>query len=200
MDDNSHDFLLVHHNVIYNIHSPFYASTGIVLHLAGSHNNQVYNNTIWNVQSENRDYDGGIQADGDSNVKVYNNLMNAPINGANAGTDMQNNLSTSNPGFVDAANSDFHLQAGSPVIDQGRVIAGITDGFVGSAPDIGAYEYGGADWTAGAKSHHELPPRVEMATAISTHPQPPSLQSPKELWRSLESALLRTGTPPQNQM
>jgi hypothetical protein len=118
--------------------------------LAGSHNNQVYNNTIWNVQSENRDYDGGIQADGDSNVKIYNNLMNAPINGANAGTDMQNNLSTSNPGFVDAANSDFYLQAGSPVIDQGRVIAGITDGFVGSAPDIGAYEYGGADWTAGA--------------------------------------------------
>jgi hypothetical protein len=149
LDDNSHDFL-VHHNVIYNINSPFYASTGIVLHLAGSNNNQVYNNTIWNVQSENRDYDGGIQADGDSNVKVYNNLMNTPIQGANAGTDMQNNLSTSNPGFVDAANSDFHLQAGSPVIDQGRVIAGITGGFVGSAPDIGAYEYGGADWTAGA--------------------------------------------------
>ena len=81
LDDNSPNFL-VHHNVVYNINSPGYASTGIVLHTETSNNNQVYNNTIWNVQSDNlRDYDGGIQADGDSNVKIYNNLINTQIQG-----------------------------------------------------------------------------------------------------------------------
>ena len=48
LDDNSPNFL-VHHNVVYNINSPGYASTGIVLHTETSKNNQVYNNTIWNV-------------------------------------------------------------------------------------------------------------------------------------------------------
>ena len=37
-----------------------------------------------------------------------------------------------------------------PSIDAGVPIAGINDGFVGSAPDLGAYEYGGTDWTAGS--------------------------------------------------
>ncbi len=37
---------------------------------------------------------------------------------------------------------DFRPQSETGVIDAGLVIAGITDGFAGSAPDIGAYEYG----------------------------------------------------------
>ena len=65
------------------------------------------------------------------------------------GTDLQNNLQISNPLFVDAANGDFRLQSGSAAIDAGRPISGITDGFVGPAPDIGAYELG-RTWTAGA--------------------------------------------------
>lgn len=41
------------------------------------------------------------------------------------------------------------LQSASGAIDAGAEISGITDGYSGSAPDIGAYEAGGADWTAG---------------------------------------------------
>lgn len=37
----------------------------------------------------------------------------------------------------------FELQAGSPAIDAGMVITGITDGFAGVAPDAGAYEFTG---------------------------------------------------------
>ncbi|MDA0349829.1 MAG: hypothetical protein O3C20_20770 [Verrucomicrobia bacterium] len=37
---------------------------------------------------------------------------------------------------------DFRLKAGSAAIDAGTELPSLTDGFVGSAPDLGAYEYG----------------------------------------------------------
>ena len=48
-----------------------------------------------------------------------------------------------NPLFTNLAGLDFHLQAGSPAIDAGTPIAGVTDGYHGAAPDAGAYESGG---------------------------------------------------------
>jgi hypothetical protein len=52
--------------------------------------------------------------------------------------------------LVDPGNLDFRPKAGSPMIDAGLVIAGITDGYLGEAPDIGAYEYGDDEyWIAG---------------------------------------------------
>jgi len=36
----------------------------------------------------------------------------------------------------------FHLNLGSPAIDKGIIITGINDGYIGSAPDMGAFEYG----------------------------------------------------------
>jgi hypothetical protein len=44
------------------------------------------------------------------------------------------------PVFIDAANGDFRLSSGSGVIDQGTTLAGITDQYLGSAPDMGAHE------------------------------------------------------------
>ena len=43
----------------------------------------------------------------------------------------------------------FALQATSPAINVGVQIAGVTDGFVGSAPDLGAFEFGQAPWSVG---------------------------------------------------
>lgn len=60
---------------------------------------------------------------------------------------------TTNPLIVNAGLGveDFHLQSGSPAIDAGLAIAGINDDYLGSAPDIGAYEFvaagGGAPLT-----------------------------------------------------
>ena len=45
------------------------------------------------------------------------------------------------PEFLDPANADYHLGSNSPAIDHGCSIPGITDGYRGSAPDIGRYEY-----------------------------------------------------------
>ena len=41
-------------------------------------------------------------------------------------------------------------EAGSAAIDAGVAIPGVTDGFVGQAPDLGAYEQGAPYWKAGA--------------------------------------------------
>jgi len=48
---------------------------------------------------------------------------------------------TGDPRFVDPANDDYHLRSDSPAVDAGRVISGITDGYRGSAPDMGRFEY-----------------------------------------------------------
>lgn len=49
-------------------------------------------------------------------------------------------IAGSDPLFVSTATPDFHLQTGSPAINAGVAIAGVTDGYQGSAPDLGAYE------------------------------------------------------------
>ena len=46
----------------------------------------------------------------------------------------------------------YRIASGSPGINAGTVVPGITDGYVGSAPDIGAYELGGEEWVPGYKA------------------------------------------------
>lgn len=48
------------------------------------------------------------------------------------------------PLFVDPLNHDLRLSDGSQLIDQGVVITGINDDYMGTAPDRGAYEHSGA--------------------------------------------------------
>jgi hypothetical protein len=49
----------------------------------------------------------------------------------------------------DPRSYDFTLRAGSPAIDAGFPIDGITDGYVGTAPDLGAFEFGQPAWQSG---------------------------------------------------
>jgi hypothetical protein len=56
-----------------------------------------------------------------------------------------------NPDF-----GDFTLKANSPCVNAGKVVAPYTDGYSGTAPDIGAYEYGKPAWVAGAPSATKL--------------------------------------------
>ena len=48
---------------------------------------------------------------------------------------------TADPLFVDPDRYDFRLLPGSPYIDAGIAVTGISEGFRGGAPDIGAFEY-----------------------------------------------------------
>lgn len=62
-----------------------------------------------------------------------------------AGTGQEMNGISASPGFVDAGNGNLRLRADSPLVDRGVAIPGINDGYTGSAPDIGAYEFTNAD-------------------------------------------------------
>jgi len=51
------------------------------------------------------------------------------------------------PGFSDAVGADYTLEPASDLIDAGLLIPGINHNFMGTAPDIGAYEYEGYGFT-----------------------------------------------------
>jgi Right handed beta helix region len=139
----------------------------------------IYNNTIYNMSIT------GISYDATSNLTIKNNIVYNPSSGSgdllatggDTGTVISTNLCNSvaqgcaivaNPQFANAAGADFHLQAGSPAIDAGAVIPGITDGYVGSAPDIGAFEYGGSP--------------TNCNPVCSTPPAPPPAGGCQNLW------------------
>ncbi|MEZ5465901.1 MAG: choice-of-anchor Q domain-containing protein [Lysobacteraceae bacterium] len=116
----------------------------------------LYNNIIWdNPTTVNIQGDSDLRIAGDINASVtvrYNDFFAGNIfNGASSSTlDVGNNIATV-PGFVDAANEDFHLDAGSNLIDIGsgtsaNLPATDMDGqsrTLSLAVDIGADEYSG---------------------------------------------------------
>ena len=68
------------------------------------------------------------------------------------GQDVQANIINDENPFMDVEAHDFRPADNSFLIDQGVAIDGITDGYLGVAPDIGAYEKGGAFWRPGVES------------------------------------------------
>lgn len=166
----------IHHNWFHDSFGPGYAdgrAAGIYLdnHSKGY---TVHHNMIWNITWS------GIQINWDNwNIDIYNNSIYeaesamgrwAGPNGTNytiddiviennfadtegwIGTDVStetNVIDPDNP-FTDYSAHDFTPTSQSGLIDGGKVIAGITDGYQGAAPDIGAYESGVTSWIAGA--------------------------------------------------
>ena len=51
--------------------------------------------------------------------------------------------------LTNPAQFDFRPQLGSPLVDTGKVVSGISESFQGKAQDIGAYELGVPPWKAG---------------------------------------------------
>ncbi|MEO0733949.1 MAG: carbohydrate-binding protein, partial [Bacteroidota bacterium] len=139
--DNDAGNVDVHHNVVHNTE---WSSIQINWDAA---NIDVFNNTFW---------DGSVAmgawhkaGTAFSNVRVWNNLVNK--NSLEPQSNKQNNLimaETANP-FVNEGALNFMLKSGQQAINYGRVISGITDGYSGSAPDAGAYEFGNPRWLAG---------------------------------------------------
>jgi len=65
--------------------------------------------------------------------------------------------------LADADGCDFRPRKGSPLIDAGREVPGLTDGFAGRAPDIGAYEFGGRRWVPGYRNAVWLLPGADAS-------------------------------------
>lgn len=90
---------------------------------------------------------------GNKNSRIYNNLATnisgkrrspepEPFNG-DQGTNMGDEEVVDVRSMLrDPDNLDFRPRAGTPLIDAGTYIEGVTTDVVGAAPDIGAYEYG----------------------------------------------------------
>ena len=139
LDDNTSNFV-VHHNVVWNTPWAFQlkaASSG------------VYNNTFLGTIASFLPY-GNDQLTG---TKIENNIFVGPIQATPVGAVMSNNiLPGTNPEFVDAATYNFQLQSTSPAIAAGLAIPPYTNGYSGSAPDIGAYDHTKAPWKAGAQN------------------------------------------------
>lgn len=147
--DNNASGWDVHHNVVWNTEW-----TSVQINWNGANIN-IYNNTL----VKNKATMGAWHKKGTkfTNVKVWNNITD--IAGTSAGgqedeatwepqSDKQNNL-IDKASFVNHADNNFKLKADAKAIDYGRVIDGVTNGYKGAKPDVGAYEYGDQDWKPG---------------------------------------------------
>lgn len=137
--DNNAEGFSVHHNVVWNTEW-----SSVQINWDGKDIN-IYNNTLWNGNVVM----GAWHKEGTafSNINVWNNLGSSDTWEPQA--DKQKNLVVPSTVFNSVSTGDFRLKLNSSPIDQGKLIPGITDGFAGNAPDVGAYELGD-NWVAGA--------------------------------------------------
>ncbi len=151
----------VHHNIIWNFKTNVIAD-GAFVYLGPRrttiYNVNYYNNTVWNCDKRiciwNRDAVGGINT-----TKFANNIFDSRMKDSQSSNpqllpfiqyvkNIESSASTAL--FENFSAANFALKAGSPAIDAGVEIPGITDGFTGTAPDAGAFEYGKPVWKAGS--------------------------------------------------
>lgn len=160
--DNYARYFVIDHNVCWNSR---YGDAGIRIN-APAYGLLIYNNTLFDcadVGSFTSDYWPNNNPDPSfwtSNLYQYS---------------ASNNLFLANSPETQLMNwsaDDFRLKPGAPAIDAGVVIPGFTDGFVGAAPDLGAYEYGGLPWTAGIGSRPTLAIMSPSAGAITLTASP----------------------------
>jgi parallel beta helix pectate lyase-like protein/pectate lyase-like protein len=135
----------VYNNVVYGLTGGTAgAGNGVGIYVfANNTSNSIYNNIV------SRNSGVGIRNESTGNTLIKNNLTYANsqdmVNNGTAG--LSDNIAGRDPLFVDPASRNFHLQAASPAIDAGLVMAEVNadaDGIArpfGAAPDIGAYEY-----------------------------------------------------------
>ncbi len=144
----------------------------------------VYNNlALWGEDpsfpmTKLNDENGAGTEERNTITRVYNNLSEGisgnsheyvplitPYQGTNwnAFVDQTGFDDTIASRLRDPANFDFRPKAtATDIIDTGTVIAGATDGFIGSAPDIGPYEFG--------DTHYWIPGFQAKDTALTPVP------------------------------
>jgi hypothetical protein len=164
--DNNAAGYIVHHNVVWDV------QWGGLRFNWNALKNEIYNNTFWNTGPPEESLIGSwvpVRNGKRTNVKeniLYNNISDVrpwwhsydginyrvdekEYTGPEADNDFKNNEQFSSLPFFSIENKNFIPNKESPVIDKGLIIKGITDGFHGEAPDLGAYEYGGEIWIPG---------------------------------------------------
>jgi len=173
--DSQNSSWVVHHNIIWGV-------PGYAMQFNTRQNfDMIFNNTCRNTSiSLLSSFDQGL--DGETGTHVYNNLFDGVPKGLSwSMSDMGYNLYT-DPSFVPGTSQ---LQASSPAINQGTLIPGVTDGYIGTAPDLGALEYGGTDWTTNVGYNFTTPPSPDP-----TYSMPAMIFANKVIDGSFESGSL----------
>lgn len=110
----------------------------------------IYNNTLFNCTDVGtRTYNSWPNGNPNPVFWTNNIYQYSASNNLFLGTSPQSQL-------VNWTNEDFQLQSNAPAINAGVIIPGFTDGYAGSAPDLGAYEFGNPPWSAGVNSRPTL--------------------------------------------
>ena len=168
--DNFSTNFVVHHNVIWG------CSGNAIRMNCDAVNHLVYNNTMMQVDEPFGTYTYASYEPTMKGTKVVNNLVNMSMDPKDPRQFVQGELGPelhhNGSGAVDR---DGYPVAGSKAIDAGVVIPGITDGFKGKAPDLGAYEFGSPRWTAGADWKDQDAIFVSEKN-LAYKPQPPIIE------------------------
>jgi PA14 domain/Right handed beta helix region/Protein of unknown function (DUF1565) len=153
--DNGSSNFVVHHNLVYNVKS------ALNLNLPST-NNKIYNNTLLGFKESVSSGAGETAQCDAANTELVNNIFGATFSlgfvfdgtqcpaGKGVPTFTNNLEQTVNPKFANASEANFTLGSGSPAINKGRVLAPYTNGYTGSAPDMGALESGVTPFNTGA--------------------------------------------------
>lgn len=141
--DNYANNVVAHHNVIYN------NDVGIQMNTPGNYR-LIYNNTVVNHRTSSIGFWGSPPYNQELfGSRVYNNIFTNSVSLTTDTANGYNTTSSTGVNFVNPSANDYRLNSGSTAINSGAVLAGVTDGYVGPAPDAGAFEFGGVDWKAG---------------------------------------------------
>ena len=146
--DNGSLNYIVHHNLCYNIQSAMIMNNP-------SYGNKIYNNTLI---CDNPINTGNLENPYDNNSFVgavwhgdqfYNNILPSVFYGE--GVMCANNLFYKDKGvnFTNTETHDYTLKSTSNAINKGLMLPIGCETYSGSAPDIGAFEYGETPWTVG---------------------------------------------------
>jgi len=165
--------MLVHHNVTWGM-------TGVgespAIHMEGDcHrvlNNLSFSNLTRDICLTSPDNLGNTHT-------VTRNNLTGPCG---IGVDRMMNCQDSPPGtadhnwlgdvrtqVIDFDSRDFRPRLGSAVVDAGLPVAGVTDGYLGTAPDIGAYEFGDCNyWIPGYQTAQAMPHVPTNGATVNT--------------------------------
>ncbi len=136
---------IVDHNVVWNC--PTF--TGIQIN-GPSLNDLIYNNTLFNCDNVGtHPYDQWPSPNPNPAFWTNDVYQYSASNNLFLATSPQSQL-------INWTNADFRLKPNAPAINAGVVIPGFTDGYLGGAPDLGAYETGSLAWNAGMSSRPAL--------------------------------------------
>ena len=168
----------IHHNWIRDAHSfsAFWGTRGIYLDIE-SFNSTIHHNVVWNLTGGQDNY-SLLAGSPRGYERIYNNtfmgdvrLEGGPVEARNnifadskeIVADQQSNnlfahtkIKFTQPTVKKSKSQPSFIPQNITAIDQGIIIPGITDGYEGKAPDIGAYEKDAPVWRAGSSLKYDF--------------------------------------------